>query len=341
VPSPWYSTPEQLAAERQAAAAQQAGAASPPPAPAPVALPSASVVLDNYRKAVGAVSPKTLRITGTSADRFLTGRMDMVFVSPDQARLTITNSTGQTNEQIANHDHGWLASPNSRTAMPANQPARFLTAVKSWLLLPAALMSPTAAVTGTARVGSRTCYVVQSDSVAGVERLYFDVESALLLKARREITTPLGVTVHDTEFTDYHDVSGVQRPGRILDHLIGDEVDYTITDIQVDGPVDSAIFEPPAPKVRVAITLAPAALDAVAGKYQLRPGNVATITHEGTQLFLTQANGFTLEVFAESASDFFLKDIPVQLSFVRSPSGDVTTMIVHQNGAVLECPRVK
>jgi hypothetical protein len=339
-PSPVYATPEQMAAARQSAADQSAGV-TPPPRPAPVSLPSVDAVLANYRRAVGATALTSLRITGTSADKFNTNQIELIVLYPDQARLTTTGGAGQTIQQIANHDHGWVAAPGSRVPMPPWQLARFTNAVKTWAFLPAALMSRQATVSGVARVGSRDCYVVQSDTPSGVERLYIDQESWLLLKLRREITTALGTAVHEIEWTDYRDVNGVKRPTRMFDHLLGNEVDYTFTNFQTDVPVAPAIFEPPPAKEHIAVTLPPAALDAVAGSYQAAPGNVFTFVHEGAQLFVTQPSGLRLEVFAESTTEFFLKEAPVQFTFAKGPGGEVTTMIIHQAGATRECPRVK
>jgi hypothetical protein len=177
-------------------------------------------------------------------------------------------------------------------------------------------------------------------SSRGQERWYFDTQSSLLVKLRRETPTAFGTAIKESEFLDYRPSGGAQRPFTIRDHYMSNEFDFTFTEIQADVAVDPAIFEPPAPKERVAVTLPPAALDAVAGRYQT-PSGVGVMSHEGTQLFFTQPNGTKLEVFALAETEFFMKVAPVTITFVKNASGEVTLMRVAQGGVAREYQRIK
>ncbi len=85
------------------------------------------------------------------------------------------------------------------------------------------------------------------------------------------------------------------------------------------------------PVQRVAITVDPAIFDSYAGRYQLRPDFIMTVTREGDRL-ITQATGQqTIEVFPESETKFFAKVMDAQITFVKE-GGKVTHLILHQNG---------
>ena len=85
------------------------------------------------------------------------------------------------------------------------------------------------------------------------------------------------------------------------------------------------------PKTRVVAKIDPNILDQYIGKYELSPTFSVTVTREGDRL-MTQATGQgKIEIFPESETEFFLKVIDAQVTFVKE--GDkVTHLILHQNG---------
>jgi CubicO group peptidase (beta-lactamase class C family) len=81
---------------------------------------------------------------------------------------------------------------------------------------------------------------------------------------------------------------------------------------------------------RVAVKIDPKILDAYVGQYELRPNFVLTMTREGDSL-MTQATGQPkFELFPESETKFFLKDVDAQVTFVKDDKGAVTNLILHQ-----------
>jgi hypothetical protein len=85
-------------------------------------------------------------------------------------------------------------------------------------------------------------------------------------------------------------------------------------------------------KGRMTIKLDPKIYDAYAGQYELAPGTVFTVRRDGDRL-LAQLTGQTfLEVFPESETDFFYKVMDARLTFVKNDKGEVTDLILHQNG---------
>ncbi len=87
-----------------------------------------------------------------------------------------------------------------------------------------------------------------------------------------------------------------------------------------------------APRERVVIKVDPKVYDAYAGKYEIAPSFIMSVTREGDRL-MTQATGQAkVEVFPESETKFFLKVVDAQLTFVKGADGKVTHLILHQGG---------
>lgn len=88
-----------------------------------------------------------------------------------------------------------------------------------------------------------------------------------------------------------------------------------------------------APKQRTAITVDPKVLEAYVGRYQLTPQFIVTVTREQAALFIQATGQPKFEVFAETPTEFFLKVVNAQITFVIGPDGRATKMILHQGGA--------
>lgn len=80
------------------------------------------------------------------------------------------------------------------------------------------------------------------------------------------------------------------------------------------------------------ITLSPDKLTPLVGKYLLGPGIVMEMSVvEGT--LYTQITGQPrFEVFAESETNFFLKEVPAKLVFTKDDKGNVTGLTIKQGG---------
>ena len=76
----------------------------------------------------------------------------------------------------------------------------------------------------------------------------------------------------------------------------------------------------------------PAVYDAYAGEYELRPGFSLAVTREGDRIFAQATGQPKIEIFPESETRFFLKAVDAQIDFVRGADGQVTGLVLHQNG---------
>jgi len=83
---------------------------------------------------------------------------------------------------------------------------------------------------------------------------------------------------------------------------------------------------------RKEITVSPKILAQYAGTYELAPQFSIAITLEGDHLMAQATNQRKNPLFAESETLFFLKVVDAQVEFMKNDKGEVTAMILHQNG---------
>lgn len=82
-------------------------------------------------------------------------------------------------------------------------------------------------------------------------------------------------------------------------------------------------------------------LEQYIGEYQLAPGFSIAITKEGQRLFAQATGQGKNELFAESATKFFLKVVDAQVEFLKNGSGQVDKLILYQGGQKIEGKKTK
>jgi len=80
------------------------------------------------------------------------------------------------------------------------------------------------------------------------------------------------------------------------------------------------------------ITLAPQLLDRYVGEYELAPSFHIVVTREGAALFGQPTGQDKVQLFAEKEDTFFLKVVDAQIVFTKDSSGNVTGIVLKQNG---------
>lgn len=86
------------------------------------------------------------------------------------------------------------------------------------------------------------------------------------------------------------------------------------------------------PTERKEITVSPEILKQYVGNYELTPKFSLAITLEDGQLISQGTNQEKVPMYAESETMFFLKLVDAQIEFVKNEKGEVTNMVLHQNG---------
>jgi Photosynthetic reaction centre cytochrome C subunit len=256
-PSPWNRTAEQIVAYSQSVGAASIEKAAPGGAATQTAtLPDVSQIMANYRRAVGAKTLTSVRMSGTAADLNRGPRPREVYVIfPDK----IVIASGGT-QQIVNGDRGWQLTPQLRTQLQPGTIAAVKNFAASLLPVKYEKSDVTRRVIGIETIGDRAYYLVESHPGRlrpaepknsypdAIERMFFDVQTGLLYKVQTTIETTLGTKVEETSFEDYRQVSGLTLPFLIVTHFMEDENLFKISEIQVNIDVDPTKFEPTDPK---------------------------------------------------------------------------------------------
>jgi CubicO group peptidase (beta-lactamase class C family) len=86
--------------------------------------------------------------------------------------------------------------------------------------------------------------------------------------------------------------------------------------------------------------VSPKTYDALAGRYELL-GKFLTISRRGPRLFGQYADQPEAELLPQTETEFFVKVVDAQFTFVKDSSGKAVKVILHQNGLDIDAPRVK
>lgn len=93
-------------------------------------------------------------------------------------------------------------------------------------------------------------------------------------------------------------------------------------------------------EVTVPMKVAESVLESYVGVYELAPNFTITITRNGTQLFGQATGQGQFELFAKSATEFFLKIVEAQVTF-SVKDNKVESMTLFQGGQVLPGKKIK
>jgi Domain of unknown function (DUF3471)/Glyoxalase superfamily protein len=83
---------------------------------------------------------------------------------------------------------------------------------------------------------------------------------------------------------------------------------------------------------RPEIALDASVLDAYVGFYELNGNTLFTVTRDGNHLVTQLPGQRPVPIYAESDTRFFAKIVDAQISFVSDARGQVTSLVLHQNG---------
>lgn len=96
----------------------------------------------------------------------------------------------------------------------------------------------------------------------------------------------------------------------------------------------------PPPRERRAIALDAAMLERYVGRYRFSATSAMSVTRTDERLFFRLTGHGWMELFAESPTAFFLKEIDAQVTFEADSDGNITGLVAHQNGRDRPAKRV-
>jgi len=249
VPTLPLPLPSPGAAGNAAAPGAQAQA-SPGPRPE---LPSADDIFAKYIQALGGqtaidklksrVSKGTLTQANGNVLQF-----EAYQVAPDKFYQVVTTQQGAF-ERGYNGSVGWEKSarglrellPAEVAQLKANSGLFSLINLKGQLTRPRVTKD---------KIGDRDVYVITGTTAeGGRQRLFFDVESGLLLRRITYTSTMVATIPEEVDFEDYHDVEGIKFPvtARSSTIEVGNPISTRkFTEIKLNVPVDDSKFNMPA-----------------------------------------------------------------------------------------------
>jgi photosynthetic reaction center cytochrome c subunit len=211
-------------------------------------LPAASEVLDKYLAAVGgaaAVQKITSRVEKGTLSAFGGQHfpVDILAKAPDR-RVSIMHLRDGDSTTLYDGHAGWLVIPG--------RPARGMTAAENDaarmdadLYFPVHLKMLSAKLnvqSGEKIDGHETTQVVATSEGQPPLRLYFDVQSGLLLRLVRYAETPLGRIPTQIDYADYRDADGVKIPFRWTLARPDNRFTIQIEQVRQNVPVDDSKF---------------------------------------------------------------------------------------------------
>lgn len=219
-------------------------------------LPSATQILDNYVKAIGGtqqVSRLTSYVAKGTYAGFDTGHVEVAVEvyarAPDQRAMIVHAPFGP---KVSTYDGraAWVASPDRPIPlMPLTGGNLDGARVEALLGFPSQLRQAfTGWRVGVTTIEDRDVYVVQGTRAGQLPvNLYFDQESALLVRMVRWNDTAVGRVPTQVEYSDYRAVAGVKIPFRWMTTWTNGQHTIVLNNVQANAPIDASRFGRPAP----------------------------------------------------------------------------------------------
>jgi hypothetical protein len=95
------------------------------------------------------------------------------------------------------------------------------------------------------------------------------------------------------------------------------------------------------PVTHVAIQVNPTILGAYIGNYQFDKDFLMAITQNGDQLYAQATGQPRVDIYPESETNFFMKVVDAQITFVKDANGKVTHLILHQGGRDFKAQKIE
>jgi hypothetical protein len=215
--------------------------------------PTVAQVLDKYIVAVGgrAALEKVTTVTGRGTIEIaavgISGTVQVFQKAPNSFATTVDLSgVGETREGF---DGTTAWESNQQTGLrektgPELVEARANAAFPRELKL--ATIYPTMTLKGRESIAGRDAYLIEGLPAEGPPaRMYFDVESGLLVRQIISRITQQGPLEVDAAFSDFRVVDGVKRPFSIRQTTELFTVVLQLTDVKLNLPIEDAVFRKP------------------------------------------------------------------------------------------------
>jgi len=236
------------------ALAQSSSSAPARPPTAAAALPTADQVLDRYIAAEGGtkllekLNSRVMTGTLSVPSMQLSGTVEIHEKAPNRSLGTIVIN-GASYRQGFDGTSGWTDDPaNGLRDQTRDELAETRRESDFHHTLDIRKLYTKFTLTGVEKIGDRDAYVVAADVPEGgpAEKLYFDVQSGLVLRDSSQRHGPDGVSEFQQDYEDYRSVDGMMLPFTIRQTSEATLVIITVAEYHHNVPLDDAQFAKPA-----------------------------------------------------------------------------------------------
>jgi beta-lactamase regulating signal transducer with metallopeptidase domain len=102
----------------------------------------------------------------------------------------------------------------------------------------------------------------------------------------------------------------------------------------------AAQITPPSTPPQQMASVPASTLDQYAGFYRFGPNMIMSVKRDGSHLITQMTAQGPVEIFPESATEFFSKAVNAQITFVQDAQGQTNSLVLHQHGQTVTAPRV-
>jgi hypothetical protein len=228
--------------------------------------PSADQILDKYIKALGDPQHLTSFVAKGTYEGYDTYEqkvpLEIFAKEPRQRTMIVHTQSGDTTTTF-DGGSGWVAAVDKPVTLLALTPGGETDGARleADLAFPAHIKTSLSAW----RVGfpltaidDRPVQIVQGTGAGGTRvKLYFDVESGLLVRTLRYTNTAVGLVPTQIDYSDYREVSGVRMPFHWVVTWTDGRSTIDLSDVQANVPIGPGRFARPAPAVVRQIKVVP------------------------------------------------------------------------------------
>jgi hypothetical protein len=223
-------------------------------APQSGGAPSVDQILDRYVQSVGGkdaiekVTSRTMKGTLENSDDGTTSPAEIFAKAPNKY-LAVVN-LGDAGQMLEgwNGETGWGKDPDS--GLHEIGKAEQIAAKRDYDFYRETRLKelfPKMALSGRTKVDDRDTYIVEATAPDGAtEKLYFDVESGLLMRRDFErVNIDDGIVLYEMDYDDYKDVDGLKLPSTIRRKTPDYTLTYRFAEIKQNVPVEDSRFNKP------------------------------------------------------------------------------------------------
>lgn len=216
-------------------------------------LPSVDEILAKYAQALGGadaiqkIASRSEKGTVDIPSRNIHETMEVLRKAPDKALATLHARMGDVVEGF-DGTAGWQSRGGRGVEAETGDQ---LVRVREWAEFIPGLDLKTqysrSVVSGIEKIDGQDAYRVMTfRKGGGMERLYFDTQSGLLVRLDTRIDSPLGALPQETDFQDYKAVDGVKIPYTIRVARMDGATIYKWEQVEANVSIDDSRFAMPA-----------------------------------------------------------------------------------------------